>query len=276
VSGLQGGHSGIDIQRPIGNANEILARALRTLARQTEVRLIDVRGGSAHNAIPRDARAVFWAAESTLSAVDSRVSLVTQQIRGELDDADLRMTATRAGEPSSAPVTAEDSVTALDLLIALPHGVDRMSAQIDGLVETSSNLATVRTTSESITVLTSQRSSVSSRLEAISTRIGSVAALAGARVEHTEGYPAWEPRLDSPLLARAKRTYTELFNCEPQVDVIHAGLECGVIGSIYPDMDMISIGPTIVGAHSPDERLELASLQRVWDFLVRLLETLGE
>lgn len=276
VSGLSGGHSGIDIQRPIGNANEILGRALRTLARQTQMRLVDIRGGSAHNAIPRDARAIFWAAEPTVSAVETRLTLLTQQIRSELLDSELRMTVTRAGEPSSEPVTADDSVTAVDLLIALPHGVDRMSAQIGGLVESSSNLATVRTSSESITVLTSQRSSVSSRLEAISTRIGAVAALAGARAEHTEGYPAWEPRLDSPLLDQAKRTYAELFGREPHVDVIHAGLECGVIGSIYPDMDMISLGPTIAGAHSPDERLDLESLQRVWDFLVRLLETLGE
>lgn len=273
VGGLKGGHSGADIHLARGNANKILARTLDRLSREREICLIDIHGGSAHNAIPRDAYATFWTPGERIEAIETRIKLFRQKLEREFGDCDpdLSIEASPIDPTPVSPIAPADTMTLVSLLVALPHGIDRMSSQIDGLVETSSNLATVRTKDDAVQILTSQRSSLASRLSAITGRIAAVARLAGASMESTEGYPAWEPNLDSPLLARARETYTTVFGEAPEVDVIHAGLECGVIGSIYPEMDMISIGPTIEGAHSPDERLNLGSLERVWRFLSALL-----
>lgn len=274
VTGLAGGHSGVDIKRPLGNANKILARALSAIPGTT--RIVEAHGGSAHNAIPRDAAAIFWSSTAVTHTLQRAVDELSERLQQEVDAKNLSLSIEPRHDASAEPLTEAATRRVLDVLSALPHGVDRMSPSIEGLVETSSNLATVRTSGTAVTILMSQRSSTASRLEAITDQIGAIGRLAGASVSSTQGYPPWEPDLDSPLLRHAKSVYIDLYGREPTVDVIHAGLECGVIGAIYPGMDMLSVGPTIRGAHSPDERLDLNSLERLWEFLTKLLGTLSE
>jgi dipeptidase D len=162
----------------------------------------------------------------------------------------------------------------LDLLVCLHHGVISMSPDIPGLVQTSTNLAVITTDEDTITVATSQRSSVASELAAALDSVAAAGRLAGADVQHGEGYPGWKPNPDSPILGRAKAVYPSLFGKEPDVTAIHAGLECGIIGDRFPGMDMISFGPTIRGAHSPDERVHVPSVKRFWDLLTAMLESL--
>jgi dipeptidase D len=163
---------------------------------------------------------------------------------------------------------------AIDFVLAVPHGVEAMCADIEGLVQTSNNFARIERVQDSIQVLTSQRSSVVSEIEALSARIEGVARLAGGEGHHGEGYPPWTPNLDSPLLARGVELYERMYGKKPVVEVIHAGLECGLIADRNPGMDMLSIGPKIRDPHCPDERVHIGSIGRVWDFLAALLKEL--
>ncbi|MDH3252815.1 MAG: M20/M25/M40 family metallo-hydrolase, partial [Ignavibacteria bacterium] len=165
--------------------------------------------------------------------------------------------------------------TILRLLAALPHGVIAMSPDIPGLVETSTNLATISMDEKEIMIGTSQRSSVASALEDIVQRVVMTGELAGAESEQTDGYPGWEPNLDSRVLKVTKQIYSSMFGNEPEVKAIHAGLECGIIGEKYPKIDMVSFGPTIENAHSPDERVEIASVEKFWKLLVSVLKSLS-
>ncbi|RPH56078.1 MAG: M20/M25/M40 family metallo-hydrolase, partial [Chloroflexi bacterium] len=162
----------------------------------------------------------------------------------------------------------------IQLLLALPHGVAGMSASIAGFVETSNNLAIIATEGQQIKIVSSQRSSVMSRLEELTSRIEAVGTLAGANVNSDEAYPAWQPDMASPLLGKGKAIYQQMFGVAPRVEMIHAGLECGIIGKKYPGMDMISIGATLQHPHSPNERLNIPSVAKVWDFLVELLKNI--
>jgi dipeptidase D len=158
---------------------------------------------------------------------------------------------------------------------ALPHGVVKMSADIPGLVETSTNVAIIKTESKAITLVTSQRSSVASELTEIQTTVGSIFELGGAEVEFGEGYPGWKPNLDSAILKTAKATHKSLFGKEPHVKAIHAGLECGIIGEKYPGMDMLSFGPTLEGVHSPDEKIYIDTVERFYQYLLAILKNVG-
>jgi len=181
--------------------------------------------------------------------------------------------------PADAPervLSGDSTREALCLLLALPHGVTAMSRDIPGLVETSTNMARVRTGEEEVSVLTSSRSSVTSALEGLVAQIRAVGELAGGRVEPHEGYPAWQPDMESALLARAKKVWTDVHGAEPRLTAIHAGLECGIIGERYPGMDMVSIGPTIENAHSPDERVSISSTERLWAFVRAFVASLAE
>ena len=180
----------------------------------------------------------------------------------------------KAKQLTKRPLNTADSGRILDLLIALPHGVAAMSTEIKGLVETSNNEASVRIANSKLEIVTSQRSSVMSRLHALTWRIEAIARLAGADAVSGNGYPAWQPNLQSPLLARCKDVYRKLFGKEPHVEAIHAGLECGIIGDKKEGMDMISFGPTLKNPHSPDEKIHVESIGKVWDFMVELLKSL--
>jgi len=275
TGGMRGGHSGIDIHKHRANAIKLMARTLEYIYRNTSIWLISLAGGKSHNAIPREASALL-AAQSGRDLVPL-VSDFEKTLQKEyaLSDSSLFVTLSKAPEGVS-PVQAiseEDTRKVLAFLLSLPDGVDDMSAEIEDLVETSSNLAKVELKQDVLDVISSQRSSVMSRLDEITLKVESAAVLAGAESRNANEYPSWAPDLSSPLLHRCRSVYQKLFQTEPRVKALHAGLECGVIGAKCNGMDMISIGPTIRNPHSPDESLNVLSLEKVWKFLVALLSS---
>ena len=276
VDGLKGGHSGIDIQEHRENANIILARLLRYIAKEVDsIRLADIAGGSAHNAIPRNSYAVI----TLPSSVQDKFKDVFNRASSKLEDLaksydpDIKISLTEEKEKQQA-YSSEDTQKVISLINAVPHGVTRMSADIEGLVETSNNFATMGIENDTLTLLSSQRSSIETQLEYIISKVESVAELAGAAYETNEGYPGWEPNPKSNILALCKNVYKELFGKEPHVEAIHAGLECGLIGAKFDGMDMISYGPTLKNPHSPEEKLHLPSIPKIWDFTVELLKAI--
>lgn len=280
VGGLRGGHSGIDIQKPRENAVRLLTRIVAAIIDLEGVRLAAATGGSAHNAIARDAEAVVWCTESGIKSLEDRILNCRETFLAESRSfepgLEVRLTPASEASPPREPLTAASAALLLRLLQSIPHGVARMSADVDGLVETSCNLAVVKTKADTVHVTTSQRSSIASRLDELGDRIRSAAALAGAAVKPVNRYPAWQPDLACPLLARCKAVYQNLFGADPVVEIIHAGLECGIIGDKVPGMRMISFGPTIRNPHSPEEALHVPSVVKIYDFLAALLAALGD
>jgi len=277
VSGLRGGHSGIDIDKHRGSANKLLARALHELNRSFRMQIVSIDGGITHNAIARDAHAIFYNESGQQEAMQTVVGDFekTAQIEYGKTEPELAITIEPAAKTAESNGVLSDADTGrvIQLLMALPHGVARMSADIAGLVETSNNLATIKMSRTDLQVLTSQRSSSMSRLAEITAAIESIAALAGASTTHENSYPAWPPKMDSALIDRCKTVYTQLYGKKPLIQTIHAGLECGLIGSKHPGMDMISFGPTIENPHSPGERMHIPSVGKTYDFLVALVES---
>lgn len=278
AGGMKGGHSGIDIALGKANAIRILGRALRQVLKENiDLRIANIKGGSAHNAIPRDAWAVAFIPEKDVKKVKEIVIQYSKVFNDEFKSTDPELSVTlnefNEGEYSKI-LTAEATKNTVDFILVIPHGVAAMSPDIDGLVETSNNLANVSVEENKIKVLTSQRSSVVSRLQAHTDRIEGVARLAGGEAHSGEGYPPWPPNMDSALLDRSVKLYEKLYDKKPVVEVIHAGLECGIIGDKYPGMDMISIGPTLKYPHSPDEKIHIGTIGMVWDFMLALLKDL--
>jgi dipeptidase D len=276
VGGLHGGHSGIDIHKHRASANKILARILYEISVFSGMRLVDLTGGVTHNAIAREARAVFTCDPKQFDLMRPRITALQKHFQAEYPaESGLSVSSAEIPEPGSddRALTAEETLTVAHLLMSLPHGVVRMSADIPTLVETSCNLAMLKTKTGVVEIVSSQRSSVMSRLSEITARIKSIAALAGAETENENAYPAWPPNMASPLLDRCKKVYRELFEKAPIVETIHAGLECGIIGAKRPGMDMISFGPTIENPHSPEERLHIPSVTQTWKFLTALLKS---
>jgi dipeptidase D len=274
---MTGGHSGVNINEERANAIRVLVRALTQVRREHDARLADISGGTAHNAIPRDAWADIFIHRDSFKAVEKVVAEMDQVFRHEFrkTDPNLKVSVELQLETmGKRPLNTADSGRILDLLIALPHGVAAMSTEMKGLVETSNNEASVRIANSKLEIVTSQRSSVMSRLHALTWRIEALSRLAGADAVSGNGYPAWQPNLQSPLLARCKEVYRKLFGKEPHVEAIHAGLECGIIGDKKEGMDMISFGPTLKNPHSPDEKIHVESIGKVWDFMVELLKSL--
>lgn len=274
---MRGGHSGVDIHRQHANAIQALARVLDTLIQDEDVRISYLHGGTVGNAIPRDAEAIVLLTNEHLSRYESQVAEMESTLRSEYQqtDPDLRMTLEPYQDThDSRAITRDCTRHAIDVLLALPHGVTEMSSDIENLVETSSNLATMTIREGSLQVQTSQRSSVWSRLLAHTKRIEAIARLAGADAESSEWAPPWQPNWESPLAELCQKVYQEVFQEPPTVTAIHAGLECRAIGEKFPGMDMISFGPTIHHPHSPQERLDIASVGKVWDFLVEVLKAL--
>jgi dipeptidase D len=274
IGGLKGGHSGIDIHKPRASANVLMARVLAAISAAAPVAVVSFRGGTVHNAIARDAAARISCAAQHLQGVRQVVAECRKIFSNEYGAGEPQIdfaVTEAAGETTGGDVlTAADTRKTIALLRSLPHGVARMSADIEGLVETSNNLATVALSSSRLDILSSQRSAVMSRLAEITGRIHAVADLAGATATDENSYPAWEPDLDSALLRRCKAVYRDRFGTNPVAQTIHAGLECGLIGARRPGMEMISFGPTIENPHSPDERLLVPTVSRVWDFIVHL------
>lgn len=274
VGGLRGGHSGVDIHKPRANANRLLGRLLLRLQTLEDIRLVALSGGSAHNAIPRDASAFIAFPPAQASALRETMKTCEQIFREEHADSEpnlfVRCEAAAAALPERV-VSPESALQAVRLLNALPHGVHGMSSRVAGLVETSCNLAIVRIEKDVLEIISSQRSSAMTRLDEMTERVAAVAALAGASATRMNHHPAWAPDMAAALLKRCREVFLEMHAKEPVVEVIHAGLECGLIGDKVPGMEMISIGPNLRHPHSPDEKLDVPSVGRVYAFLTRLL-----
>jgi len=275
VKGLRGGHSGVDIHLQRANAIKLLARLLYTSFKEHPFDLLALLGGNMHNAIPREATATIVLEREHASPFRHLVEGTFEKIREEYETADPDMSlAVSSCEKDAEGVAEESKLKILYLLNALPHGVIAMSQEIQGLVETSANLATAELLDDQFRIHVSTRSSRQSALEALQEHIEVIGKSAGAQVAWIEGYPGWTPDLESPLLEIAQKVHQEILGVEPNVKAIHAGLECGIIKEKYPRMDMISIGPQIEFPHSPRERVEIESVSRFHRFLGALLEAL--
>lgn len=275
IDKLHGGHSGDDIDKGYANANKLLARFLYETMDKYDMRLCSVSGGNLHNAIPRDSTAVIAVPSSRKEAVRVDFNVFADTVQRELHatekDMEFCMSSADPQPTCIENVVARNFITAV---YGAPNGVYAMSMDVPGLVETSSNLASVRTLDGMIRIVTSQRSSAESEKWDVAHSLGAVFRLAGARVIHGDGYPGWAPNPDSKLLEIAVSTYRKMFGKEPKVKAIHAGLECGLFLNSYPNLDMISIGPTLRGVHSPVERLELRTVDMVFRHLLAILESI--
>lgn len=277
VTGLRGGHSGLNIIENRANAIKLLARVLHEAVERCSVRIGAIDGGNKHNAIPREAFATVFVPtrkERELRAVVNEWLAVFREEYAGIEP-DLALTLGEAPRERPKPIGTNAAMRAVDLLCALPHGVLGMSAAIPGLVESSNNLAVVVTEDRALRVIASSRSSVAPILKSILGTIAATARLAGAKCEHSPGYPGWKPDPSSKLLQVARDTYRQMYGKEAKVTAVHAGLETGILGSRIPGLDMLSFGPQIEGAHSPDERVHVPSVARFYDFLKAMLRALA-
>jgi dipeptidase D len=275
LKGLKGGHSGLEIDKGLGNAIKLLNRALLRLG-EVGARLCSINGGNMRNAIPRECSALLFLPKENLAQAAAVVAELDAAFRAELSSIDpgLVLSLTPQESTRAAKVLAKaDQRRLCRAIAALPSGVQHMSADIPGLVETSSNVSVISTISGDITLVTSQRSSVASRLTEIVQTVEAICELAGAAIDISEGYPGWRPNLESPILKVATGCYRSLYGKEAEVKAVHAGLECGIIGERIPGMDMISFGPTLESVHSPDEKIYIGSVGKFWDFLVTILKS---
>lgn len=276
VTGLQGGHSGDDIDKNRGNAIKILTRFLWNAVHIHQIQLASIDGGNLRNAIAREAYAVVVMPAHLKDFLQGEFSKYAADVKFEYErnEPSLRLTAEEVSLPSSA-IDRVIVEKLLNALYACPHGVIEMSTKMPGMVETSTNLASVKMDENLLTITTSQRSEIESRKYYIAGMVKSVFELAGFIVRHSEGYPGWTPNPDSHVLKTTVASYKKLFGKTPVVRSIHAGLECGLFLEKYPQLDMVSFGPTIKGAHSPDERLDIETTGRFWKHLVDVLENIG-
>jgi dipeptidase D len=277
ITGLKGGHSGLDIHLGRGNANVLLCRFMFDVADRFDMRLTGMEGGSLRNAIPREAFAIVTVPAEQKDGLLAAVKEYEEIYRAELGSVEPDLSFEASGTDS--PLTIMDKASQdklVRLVYGLPNGVIRMDPNMPGVTETSTNLAIVKTGNGDIDVQCLLRSSVDSAKLSLGGSIQSVFELAGAEVTHSGSYPGWKPDVDSPILSTMKAVYERDFGKVPEVKVIHAGLECGIIADAYPGLDTISIGPTIRFPHSPDEKVHIESVQKFWDFLVRTLEEIPE
>jgi len=277
VKGLKGGHSGLDIQLQRGNANKVLNRILWYATEKLDVRIAGIESGSLRNAIPREGYAMVVVPNNQFGEFKEYVNDVTESVKNELSrvDPDLKIEVNQTDTPDFVldKKTQDNMVRAL---YGCPHGVIRMSDDMEGLVETSTNLAVVKSEEHVVSVQTLQRSSVDSAKEDLGNMIRSVFELGGAEVLHEGEYPGWKPNPDSPILKTMQEVYNKKFGKVPEVKAIHAGLETGIISQAYPHLDMISFGPTISYPHSPGEKVNIETVKKFWDFLVETLKSIPE
>ncbi|MBQ6807006.1 MAG: aminoacyl-histidine dipeptidase [Lachnospiraceae bacterium] len=274
VSGLKGGHSGTEIHKGGGNAIHILARVLDAMRQKTSIGLVDIEGGVADNAIPTSAVAYMWAPESDIGNAIDVIYDVSKEIKEEYQKQEENLSIVLS-EYTGQSVTCikqsyMDKIVAF--LAAFPNGVQTMSANVEGLVESSLNMGMIQMEGKEITVTFSIRSSVESAKEAIYRKLNAICTLAGARIELSGEYPGWAYREDSPLRDTMVRVYEEMYGKKPKIQAIHAGLECGLISDKIPGLDCISYGPDMQDIHSVNEKLCISSVQRVWEYLLEVLK----
>ncbi|MGP1380452.1 MAG: aminoacyl-histidine dipeptidase [Porphyromonas gingivalis] len=274
VSGLKGGHSGGEIHIGLGNANKILTRYLYALEHELDWKLCSFQGGNLHNAIPREAHAVIGLKADQKERARVILNELAAVVEDELKRVDpgVKLEMKSVGKPAYR-IDCDTKRRLVRALYACPHGVYGMSHDIEGLVETSSNLASVKMKEDDkIYVETSQRSSTSSLISDIANTVASVFELADAKISFRDPYPGWKPNPDSPILKAASESYERIFGRKPAIKAIHAGLECGLFLDKYPYLDMVSFGPTLRDVHSPVEKIEIKTVQLWWDHLVDMLK----
>ena len=278
VSGLLGGHSGGDIHLGRANANKVIARFIWECSQKWPIQICSFDGGNLRNAIPREAFAIFGINSEHKPEIVRNLKKYAADIREEYKGVepsmDLRI---EEAERPEFCIDAETSLTLARAIYSAPHGVISMSRDLPGLVETSTNLAAVKMVDDNkIRITTSQRSSVESRKRDIAGQVEAHFQLAGAEVSHSDGYPGWAPNMDPKIMKISAEAYKELFGVDPAIKAIHAGLECGLFLDKFPHLDMVSFGPTMTGVHSPDEQLNIPTVEKFWRHLSRVLEKVAE
>ncbi|HUT00002.1 MAG TPA: aminoacyl-histidine dipeptidase [Candidatus Thermoplasmatota archaeon] len=274
VSGLRGGHSGVDIHEQRGNAIKLLARLLWKTSQSIHFSIVDIKGGDKHNAIPREAYAKLSVDKKDKTAFLTAIKVEEKDIHEEIKpiDPNFKVDVTSSDSAKTA-LDLTSQAKLLNLLHGLPHGVHLMNYDIKTLVDTSTNLATVSLKENKATIGMSSRSPMKSELQDMRNRIKAIALLSGANVTEGSSYPGWKPDLQSKILALSKKIFKEMFKAEPKIEAIHAGLECGIIGEKFPGMDMISIGPTLKNPHSPEEQLHISTVDKFYKYLLKILES---
>jgi len=276
ISGLKGGHSGMDIHLGLANANKLLIRAIMKAAQKYKVSLSSIAGGSLRNAIPREAMAIFYIPIEDLSDVECLLEQSIFEIKQEYNPLEPTINFTFSSIDADLKViNATESLKLIYVLNGIHNGVFRYSPSLPCLVETSNNLAKITLSEGTAEILCLTRSSIESSRTALVDCITSVLSLGSFDIATSGDYPGWTPNPDSAILKVIKDTYVKTFNHEPKVGACHAGLECGIISSKYPNVDMVSYGPTILGAHSPDERVNIDSVNKFWQLTLILLERLS-
>jgi dipeptidase D len=275
VSGLQGGHSGIDIHKGRGNALRILGRLLQTLIERTPMAVAEINGGSKRNALPREAVATAWLDAEHENELKSLIATAQAEAAADLGafDPGIRISAEEIAAPAEV-MAHDDAALVAGMLGSLPHGVLAMSPDVPGLVQTSTNLAVVSTPDSRVVVETSQRSAIEASKLAAGRMVATLFRIAGFDVEHSGGYPGWKPEPESDIVRLCLSVHEQALGKKPELVAMHAGLECGVIGEKYHNMQLISFGPHIVDVHSPSEKLKVSSVKPFWDFLTAVLERL--
>ncbi len=277
VKGLLGGHSGDEINKGRGNSNKILNRFLWQINKKYDVRIADFNGGNLRNAIPREAYAIITVPLKHKETVRVDLNIYAAEMENvwAINEPNLKITLETADMPEFV-MDKKSSDNLMDALYACPHGVHAMSSRMPGMVETSTNLASVKVGDNVIDITTSQRSDIDTEKYDIAQMVGCAFTMVGGKIEHTDGYPGWAPNPDSKILTVAVDSYKRLFGNDPIVRSIHAGLECGLFLEKYPQMDMISFGPTLRDVHSPDERINIETVDKFWKHLVDILQNAPE
>jgi dipeptidase D len=275
VTGLKGGHSGLDAHQQRGNAIRLLAQLLNRL--EITYQIAQISGGSLRNAIPREAEVILMVKPDDINKLRKNVKEFIKDSLTEFSTSDggLSVKVKKVNEKNKKVIKKELSDILIKTLLSLPHGVMAMSPDIPELVETSTNLATLKMDDKKIVVGTSQRSSIENAKNNVANMVEAIFKLGGAKVSVGDGYPGWQPNMDSNLLKTSKKVYKNLFKNEPKIKAIHAGLETGLLGSKYPGIDMISFGPTIQGAHSPDEKVNIKDVEKFYTLVKGILKELA-
>lgn len=276
ITGLKGGHSGMEISKNRGNAIRFLGRILHKICSHYNCLIADIEGGSKRNAIPRTAVALISIQKQSVDAVRELIQRATIELEREFEGIEDGIEITlHPASTDKKPVSQEDSIKIINLLLSMPHGVEKMSGVVPGLVETSVNMAIASMKEDKFILEFAARSPVDSAKQALAARAASIAELAGCDFKAGSAYPGWIPDSDSVLLRKIVNIYREVTGNEPVIETIHAGLECGIIGDRIAGMEMISMGPDIRDVHIPGEKVSISSLQRFWIFFKSVLEYLN-
>ena len=272
LNGLTGGHSGAEIHKGLGNSNKIIFEIINEINNHFKISICSIDGGGLRNAIPRESTAIISFSKDNFELFEEIIkkSLDMYKKRFQLTDSDLNLEFKLLGN-GLKQLSREDSNELIKAINMCPNGVFEMSKSIEGLVETSNNLANIKLVNGELKIMCLTRSSSEESKNKLSKIISNIFENISCSCTFSGGYPGWEPNINSKTLREVKNSYIKLFSSEPKVNVIHAGLECGIIGSHYPEMDMISFGPTILGAHSPDEKASISSTQKFWTFFTEVL-----